>query len=116
MRDSVDNRFLQRVTKAVEDHIHEADFNVEALALALNMSRSALYLKLKAFADQTPQGFIRTLRLKRSAQLLCEDAASIRDIAAKVGFLEPTHFSRDFKTQFGVSPSQYRQDVCGEFE
>ena len=93
--------------------MHEADFNVEALAAALHMSRSALYLKLKALADQAPQRIIRTLRLKRSAQLLCEDAASISDIAAKVGFLEPTHFSRDFKTQFGMSPSQYR-DACGE--
>ena len=116
MRDSDDESFLQRATKAVEGDIHQADFHVEALAAALHMSRSALYLKLKALADQTPQSFIRTLRLKRSAQLLCEDAASISDIAAKVGFLEPTHFSRDFKTQFGVSPTEYRQNAGGEFE
>jgi AraC-like DNA-binding protein len=113
MFDSVDEGFLPRATKVVEENMHEADFHVEALASALHMSRSALYLKLKALVDQAPQTFIRTLRLKRSAQLLCEDAANISEIAAKVGFLEPTHFSRDFKTQFGVSPSQYR-DACGE--
>jgi AraC-like DNA-binding protein len=111
MFNSVDEGFLQRAIAAVEANMHEADFHVEALAL--NMSRSALYLKIKALADQTPQTFIRRLRLKRSEQLLCDDTASISDIAAAVGFVEPTHFSRDFKQQFGMSPTKYR-DACGE--
>ena len=105
---SVDELFLKRAIEAVEDHMRDEAFNVEALAAALHMSRSALYLKLKALVDQTPQAFIRTLRLKRGAQLLRDGAGSISEIAAEVGFLEPTHFSRGFKKQFGLSPSQYR--------
>ncbi len=113
MFNSVDEGFLRRAISVVEANMREADFHVEALAASLNMSRSALYLKIKALADQTPQTFIRRLRLKRSEQLLCDDTASISDIAAAVGFVEPTHFSRDFKQQFGMSPTKYR-DACGE--
>ena len=105
---SVDELFLKRAIEAVEDNMSEEAFNVEALAAALHMSRSALYLKLKALVDQTPQAFMRTLRLKRGAQLLRDGAGNISEIAAEVGFLEPTHFSRGFKKQFGMSPSQYR--------
>lgn len=105
---SVDEVFLKRAIEAVEENMSEEAFNVEALAAALHMSRSALYLKLKALVGQNPQAFIRTLRLKRGAQLLRDGAGSISEIAAEVGFLEPTHFSRGFKKQFGMSPSQYR--------
>ena len=96
--------------------MHKSDFNVAALAEALHMSRSALYLKLKARLNQTPQAFIRTLRLKRGAQLLRDGAGNISQIATEIGYSEPTHFSRGFKKQFGMSPSQYRQNTSGEFE
>ena len=105
---SMDEVFLKRAIETMEDNMREEEFNVEAFAAALHMSRSALYLKLKALVDQTPQAFMRTMRLKRGAQLLRDGAGSISEIAAEVGFLEPTHFSRGFKKQFGMSPSQYR--------
>ena len=105
---SMDEIFLKRAIETMENHMRDEEFNVEALAAALHMSRSALYLKLKALVGQTPQAFMRTLRLKRGAQLLRNGAGSIGEIAAEVGFWEPTHFSRGFKKQFGMSPSQYR--------
>ena len=105
---SVDEVFLKRAIETMEDHMRDEAFNVEAFAVALHMSRSALYLKLKALVGQTPQAFMRTIRLKRGAQLLRDGAGSISEIAAEVGFWEPTHFSRGFKKQFGMSPSQYR--------
>jgi signal transduction histidine kinase/DNA-binding response OmpR family regulator len=108
---SIDEVFLKRAIEAMEDNMREEEFNVESLAAALYMSRSALYLKLKALVDQTPQAFMRTMRLKRGAQLLRDGAGSISEIAAEVGFLEPTHFSRGFKRQFGMTPSQYRETV-----
>lgn len=116
MLQAADNEFLQTATKIVEENLDEADFHVHDLAAALQINRSTLYLKLKSLVDQTPQTFIRTLRLQYSARLLHEDNASIGDIAAKVGFLEPTHFSRSFKLHFGLSPSEYRQSTSGESE
>ena len=107
---SSDEQLLQRAIGVVEEHMDDVDFCVEAFSAAMHMSRSALYLKLKGLVGQTPQEFIRTLRLKRAAQLLAESTDNMSEIAAQVGWLEPTHFSRAFKNQFGCSPSEYRKN------
>ena len=107
---SGDEQLLQRAIGVVEEHMDDVDFSVEAFSAAMHMSRSALYLKLKGLVGQTPQEFIRTLRLKRAAQLLAGTSDHMSEIAAQVGWLEPTHFSRAFKKQFGCSPSDYRKN------
>ena len=107
---SADEQLLQRAIGVVEEHMDDVDFNVEAFSSAIHMSRSALYLKLNGLVGQTPQEFIRTLRLKRAAQLLAESSDNMSEVAAQVGWLEPTHFSRAFKNQFGCSPSDYRKN------
>lgn len=109
---SADEKLLQRAIGIVEEHMDDSAFSVESFAKAMHMSRSALYLKLKALVGQTPQEFIRTLRLKCAARMLAESTDHVSEIAAAVGWLEPTHFSRAFKNQFGLSPSEYR---CREF-
>ncbi|QHI67992.1 response regulator transcription factor [Tichowtungia aerotolerans] len=107
---SSDERLLQRAIGVVEEHLDDVDFNVEAFSSAMYMSRSTLYLKLKGLVGQTPQEFIRTLRLKCAAQLLIGSTDNMSEIAMRVGWLEPTHFSRAFKKQFGCSPSDYRNN------
>ena len=107
---SADELLLKRGVGVVEEHMDDVDFSVEAFSSAMHMSRSALYLKLKGLVGQTPQEFIRTLRLKRAARLLVESTDNMSEIAAQVGWLEPTHFSRAFKKQFGCSPSEYRKN------
>jgi YesN/AraC family two-component response regulator len=106
---SVDEQLLQRAIDVVEQHLADDDFSVEAFAAAMHMSRSALYLKLKGLVGQTPQEFIRVLRIKRAAQLLLGGTDNMSEIAAQVGWLEPTHFSRAFRSHFGCSPSDYRK-------
>ena len=103
-----DEKLLNQAMEVVENEMDNLEFGVEDLAAALSMSSRTLRYKLKALVDQSPQTFIRTLRLKHAAQLLRESTDPVSDIAAQVGFLEPTHFSRAFKQQFGVSPTQYR--------
>ena len=109
MVDSSDERFLQRVVTVVEEHLGDIGFGVEVLAKTLQMSRTSLYLKLKAAAGQNPQDFIRLRRLQRAARLLKETDGKVSAIAAQVGWLEHTHFDRAFKAHFGLSPSEYRK-------
>ena len=57
-----------------------------------------------------PSVFIRTMRLKRAAQLLSEDPSiSIVEVSEAVGFGTQKYFAKHFKEMFGVSPSQYRK-------
>ena len=104
---SVDQKFIKRAIAVIEEHIDDSDFNVETFSKLVGMSRVSLYNKLKSLTDHSVQEFIFTIRLKRAAQLLRESGMSVTEIAYSVGFKDPSHFSKLFKKQFGVSPKAY---------
>ena len=86
----------------------DTDFDTELFAKQMGASRMQLNRKLRALTDQTTGEFIRTLRLKRAAQLLAKKGGTtIVEIAYEVGFSSPAHFAKCFRDQFGVTPSEY---------
>lgn len=74
----------------------------------MNMSVSQLTRKLNALIDQPPGQLIRAFRLQRAADLLKQNAGTVAEICYKVGFNDQAYFSRSFKKQFGVSPSEFK--------
>lgn len=104
---SVDRIFLEKVTKTIETNFEEEQFGVETLAEKMNMSVSQLTRKLNALIDQPPGQLIRSFRLQRAADLLKQNTGTVAEICYKVGFNDQAYFSRAFKKQFGVSPSEY---------
>ena len=107
--DSVDQKFLKNVLDAIEKSISKESFNVMSLAEQVNMSEAQLNRKLNALVDQPPGKLIRSMRLQRAADLLKQNAGNIAEICYHVGFSDQANFTRSFKKQFGVSPSQYRK-------
>jgi signal transduction histidine kinase/ligand-binding sensor domain-containing protein/DNA-binding response OmpR family regulator len=104
---SVDEQFIRQSIETVEQNISNPDFSVEDLSRALHMSRVALYKKLLALTGKSPLDFIKTIRLKRAAQLLEKSQFTISEIAYEVGFNNPKYFARTFKKEFGLLPSEY---------
>jgi DNA-binding response OmpR family regulator len=104
---SADEVFLQKVTGTVEQFLADQDFDVERLGQEVGMSRTQLYRKLFALTGQAPSDFIRTLRLKRAAALLTQKVGNVAEVAYRVGFKEPSYFSRCFTQAYGCPPSQY---------
>ena len=104
---SVNEKFLKRAVEIIEEHIENSDFDVQDFADEMFMSRSQLYRKLKANTGHSTTKFIRLIRLKRAAQLLSKDTASVSEIAYKVGFENVGYFSKCFNETFGKPPSQY---------
>ena len=104
---SLDEDFLQRLLEAVEKHIDESEFSIDDLAHALAMSRIQLYRKLKALTGETPNNVIRTIRLKRAAQLLATRRFNVSEVAYKVGFTDLKYFRERFREHFGVNPGEY---------
>ena len=104
---STDERFLERAIAVVEEHISEAEFDVETFSRKVGMSRKHLHRKLKALTDQAPSEFIRTLRLQRAAQLLEKHAGNVTEVAYEMGFNSLSHFAKAFKEQFGALPKDY---------
>lgn len=101
-----DEQFLQKAITLVEDNLLNQALNTQFLASGLYMSDSTLYRKLKALTGQTIQDFIRSIRLKRAAQLL-EAHVSVTEAAYQTGFSDPKYFRTCFKKQFGCTPSAY---------
>lgn len=103
-----DKVLLDKATAIVEAHLADNNFSVEAFGEAMCMSRSALYKKLTAAAGRSPIEFMRGIRLERGRQLLEQGHTGISEIATRVG-MSPKQFSRFFREQYGVLPSEYRQ-------
>lgn len=108
---SVDEQFIRQAIDTVEQNISNPGFSVEDLSRALHMSRVALYKKLLALTGKSPLDFIKTIRLKRAAQLLEKSQFTISEIAYEVGFNNPKYFARTFKKEFGMLPSEYAGKV-----
>jgi signal transduction histidine kinase/DNA-binding response OmpR family regulator len=104
---SMDEQFLKRLLNVFEAHVDESDFSTEDFAREVGMSRSNLHLKLKALTNQPTHEFLRTLRLKRAAQLLKKSTGNVTEVAYAVGFNNLSHFTKIFRQQFGQTPSEF---------
>ncbi|MFC2112585.1 response regulator [Bacteroidota bacterium] len=104
---SVDEKFLKKAIKIIEDNFGDCEFDVTALTEEMGMSRMQLFRKIKALTDQTPSEFIRTIRLKRAAQLIKKKFGNVAEITYEVGFNNLSYFAKCFKELYGVSPSDY---------
>jgi len=104
---SVDKEFLTRVMQLVDEHMDDPDFGVEKLARKVAMSPPILYKKIKAVSNMSVNEFVKTLRMKKAAQLLQQTDMTVYEVAFNVGYNDRKYFSREFKKQFGKTPSEY---------
>jgi len=100
-----------RLAKAVSLVLQRpaARLTLADLASTAGMSRTAF---AKAFVDafaQTPMDFVQKARLHRAAQLLAATELPIKVVAASLGFVSRSHFSRAFRRAYGTDPSTYRK-------
>lgn len=111
--ESADERFLDKLMKIVEQHMDDAEFGAAVLTGHIAMSHTVLNGKLKALLGMTTADFIKSTRLKHAAQLLSQRQLSVAEVAYSVGFNDRKYFSREFRKQFGKSPSEYVNPATG---
>jgi AraC-like DNA-binding protein len=102
-----DEGFLANVLAAVEKHFADKQFNTETLAQETAISRAELNKRLQVLLGQDSRQFILAVRLRRAAELLREDTATVSAVASRVGFRSASYFTRCFKKRFGCLPSDY---------
>jgi YesN/AraC family two-component response regulator len=102
-----DKIFWTKAFDIINRHLSDDSFSVDVFADEIAMSRSQLGRKLVALVGESPGDLIRRIRLTKAAKLIEENFGNISEIAAEVGYNNPSNFARSFKTQFGVSPSDY---------
>jgi len=104
---SVDDMFLHKVMALVDEFMDDPEFNVASLSQKLAMSQPVLYKKIKAVTNLSVNDFIKSLRLKKAAQLLREKQMNVSEISYAVGYNDRRYFSREFKKHYGKLPSEY---------
>lgn len=103
-----DSLFVKRLDSIVYSRLGEQDLSVDKVAGLLHLGRTIFYKKVRGTTGYTPNEYIRVIRLRKAAELLKEGEKNVSEVAYAVGFDNPYYFSKCFKEQFGVPPSQYR--------
>lgn len=106
---SADKQFLQSIIDSIEQHLEESEFDLEHLSTEMNMSKSTLYRKIKSMTGMTPLDFVRNVKMKRACMMLLARTLNISEIAYAIGFSSPKYFTKCFKEEFGVTPTEYLQ-------
>lgn len=104
---NLDVKFMENILSLIKDHFSESEFNVNDIIDKMGMSRSLFYKKYKALSDQSVNDLIKTIRLKKAAELIATGQFTINQVAFECGFTNPAYFSTVFKEYYKVSPSEY---------
>jgi DNA-binding response OmpR family regulator len=108
-----DEAFLQRVYATMERHYADPDFRGETFEDEMAMGRTQLYRKLKALTGQSPSEFVRAYRIRQAAARLDAGEGTVTETAYASGFNNLSYFSKCFREQYGVSPSEYAARKSG---
>lgn len=104
---SPEELFLQKVISITLEKMIEPEFNGDALAYELSISRMGLHRKIKALTGQSTGELIRNIRLKKACELLLVHDKNISEVCYDVGFNSPSYFTTCFTEAFKMTPSEY---------
>lgn len=107
---NIDESFIEKMLRFLEENIDKAELSVEDFSASLGVSRAVFFKKTKMLLGTSPVDFIREFRIKRAVQLIDGGIHSMADVAFKCGFNDPNYFSKCFKKQVGVTPSEYKKN------
>ena len=105
----INDAVTEKIMRYILDHISSPDLKIDEIAQAVGMSRSVLYSKIKQTVGMTPIDFVRHIRIMKATEMLQDTDESLSNIAYNVGFSDPKYFSKVFKREMGIIPSEYRE-------
>lgn len=105
--ESTEVKLLNKIVQYIDKKLNNSELSVEDLSKHVGMSRGSLYHKLLEITGLTPVEYIRSVKLERAVELLEKSDFNVAQIAYMTGFGTPGYFSRVFKAQYNVLPSEY---------
>ena len=109
MASQINDKVTAKILKYVTENMSNPDLKIDDIAEAMGMSRSVLYAKIKQSGSMTPIDFVRHIRIMRASELLQQTDDTLASISFEVGFSDPKYFSKVFKKEMGIVPSEYRE-------
>ena len=114
--DESERYFMDRFKKKILENMGNADMKMDDLGAEMQLSKVQLYRKVKAMTGKTPAELLKEMRLQRAYTLLQQTDKTISEVSAEVGFAVPGYFSSCFKKQFGVLPTDFRNEQASKKE
>lgn len=91
-------------------------WTVKDLAESIKLSESHIQKLFKDTTGMPPIKYVMHLRLEKAAELLTDRRfLQIQEICQEVGIIDESHFAKDFKQKYGVTPTQYRKDYWNNY-
>ncbi len=109
-----DKAFAEKTIKLIEENMADDSFHVDQFVTKMGMSKTALYEKIKILTGQSVAEFLRSIRLKKAAELLLTRQYTAAQVSSKVGFKAASHFSRCFSEKFGTTPIRFVEENIPE--
>lgn len=104
-----DKEFIRQIDEYIHDNIMDCNLNAAMLAEHMIMSITTLNRRINSVTGTNTTNYIRQRRLARAKYLLKNSSMTMGEIQAVCGFESPSYFSRAFKAEFDVTPTEYRK-------
>ena len=108
LSNETDKTFITQLRKIIQDNLGDSELSVERIGDEIGLSRVQLYRKVKALTGLSPVEILRKARLTRARHLLQTSEMSVSEVAYAVGFSTPSYFSKCYKEEFDLQPTQER--------
>lgn len=106
---TVEIEFLKRAEEKVLELLQTGELNVPELCKEIGFSRTSLYRKIKSLTDLSINQFIRSIKLKRAAEMLIQEDLNVSEVAFAMDFTDLKYFRNEFKKQYGIMPSEHKK-------
>ena len=113
MAAQMQDRTMMRAFRFIVENAGNPELKIDDISNEIGMSRSVLYNKVKATTGMTPVDFVRHIRIKKACEMLRKTDDTLSSIAFAVGFTDPKYFSKVFKKETGIVPTEYRNRTQG---
>lgn len=110
MQQRFENELLNEIIIYINSNIYES-LTIEEICHKFSISRSSLQTLFKNNLTVAPKQYISDLKLNKSKLLIKESIYTISEISNMLGFTSIHYFSRKFKQQFGITPSDYAKTI-----
>jgi AraC family transcriptional regulator len=100
--------WLRRVREALDDRFAERELRIADLAAVAGVDPAHLARRFRAHYGTTAGAYLREIRVQHAADALVRSSAPLARIALDSGFADQSHFTRVFRTVYGVTPLRWR--------
>ncbi len=102
-------KFLKQSMTVIQEHLMDSEFSIDDFSAEMSVSKTVLHRKFRTLIGQTPNQFIRMVRLRKAVSLLTESDMTISEISYLTGFNQSHYFIKCFKEYYNETPNNFRK-------